>query len=317
MAYTSGGLIQAQDYNWLAWGGNTSGTYTTSVNNLAVVWGQGTGTYGYGQDVSAFSTVTATSTVTAAQWSGLVYHLNKTLGHQGGAGAQLASGSNIGITAGATVTSFANVSTAIGTIVTNRLTYNAQGSTTTGGNIDDSISTAGALSAAYNVKVTFASTDAARYFFNAGGELQYRVDTVNGGGNGRESSVDRLIDGIGGVNYKAQDNGGRTGSGITLNTNNTAIGYYDQTTSPQTLVAVTDTTAAYTSNTASLQVYTDDATTTRGSKGATVLFRINLSITDKTWDDTLSMTLRHRIDIKYPETTYLATTWGTPTSAGA
>jgi len=315
MAYTSGGLIQAQDYNWLAWGGNTSGTYTTSVNNLAVVWGVGDGTYGWGQDVSAFSTVSASNTVTAAQWSGLVYHVNKALGHTGD--TQLASGSNIGITSGATITSFANVSTAIGTITTNRLSFGAQGSTTTGGNIDDSISTAGALTASYDVKVTFASTDAARYFFNAGGELQYRVDTVSGGGNGRESSVDRLIDGIGGVNYKAQDNGGRTGSGITLNTNTTTIGYYDQTTSFQTLVAVTDTTAAYTSNTASLQVRTDDATTTRNSKGATVVFRINLSVTDKTWDDTLSMTLRHRVDIKNPETTYLATSWGTPTSAGA
>ena len=93
MAYTTGELIQAQDYNWLTWGGNTGGTYTTSINNLAVVWGHGTGLYGYGQDVSAISTVAAADTVTAAQWSGFVYHLNKTLNHQGQ--TPIANGSNV------------------------------------------------------------------------------------------------------------------------------------------------------------------------------------------------------------------------------
>ena len=83
MTYSSGGLIQATDYNNLTWGGATTGVYTTASNNLAVVWGHGTGLYGYGQDVSAISTVAAADTVTAAQWSGFVYHLNKTLNHQG------------------------------------------------------------------------------------------------------------------------------------------------------------------------------------------------------------------------------------------
>jgi hypothetical protein len=314
MAYTSGGTIQAQDYNWLTWGGNTSGTYTEAVNNLAIIWGQGTGQKGYGQDVSAFSTVSATNEVTAAQWSGFVYHLNKSLGHQGQ--TRLANGSNIGIVAGATVAAFSNVSTAVTQINSTYLSHFAVGTKTTGSNLDETLSSTTGLSIAtnYDVTVTFSSTDAARYFFNAGGELQYRCSTYSSGGSGSENSVTRIVDGIGGVNFRTTDNGGRTGSGITLNTNTTSIGYYDLTTSEQTLIKVTDTTASYTASNANLNVYYAGATT-RGAKGNVVRFRLNLAVSNKTWDDTISMGLRHRVDIQYPSTTYLANAAGTPTPA--
>ena len=314
MAYTSGGTIQAQDYNWLTWGGNTSGTYTEAVNNLAIIWGQGTGQKGYGQDVSAFSTVSATNEVTAAQWSGFVYHLNKSLGHQ--SQTQLANGSNIGIVAGATVEAFSNVSTAVTQINSTYLSHFAVGTKTTGSNLNETISSTTGLSLAtnYDVTVTFSSTDAARYFFNAGGELQYRVSTYSSGGSGSENSVTRIVNGIGGVNFRTTDNGGRTGSGITLNTNTTSIGYYDLTTSEQTLIKVTDTTAAYTASNANLNVYYEGATT-RGAKGNVVRFRLNLAVSNKTWNDTISMGLRHRVDIQYPSTTYLANAAGTPSPA--
>ena len=351
MAYTSGGEIREWDYNILAWGGNTSGTYTASPNNLAYVWGVGTGQKGYGQDVSAFPVVTTGSLVTAASWSGLVYHVNKSLAHQGQ--TQLANGSNIGIVAGETVTSFANVLTGTTQINTTNLSHFAVGTKTTGSNLDDAISstTGLSLSTNYDVTVTFASADQARYFFNAGGELQYRVSTVSGGGTGScggsvsgggsgsasssgsggsvssgsgsgsggggtgsESSVDRLVTGIGGVDFRTTDNGGRTGSGITLNTNTTSIGYYDLTTSEQTLIKVTDTTAAYTASNANLNTFYQGATD-RGAKGNLVRFRVNLFVSDKTWNDTISMTLRHRVDIQYPSTTYLAAVSGTPVVA--
>jgi hypothetical protein len=44
-----------------------------------------------------------------------------------------------------------------------------------------------------------------------------------------------------------------------------------------------------------------------------VVFRTVYTIADKTWDDTLSLTYRMRVDIVNPETTYLTNTWGTPT----
>ena len=88
MAYASGGLITASDYNSLSWGG-TQGTYTASPVNLAYVLGVGYGQFGYGQSVSSINTVAAAATVTAVQWSGLLSGINACLGHQSGAGAAL------------------------------------------------------------------------------------------------------------------------------------------------------------------------------------------------------------------------------------
>ena len=90
MAYASGGLITASDYNSLSWGG-TQGTYTASPVNLAYMLGIGNGQFGYGQTVSSINTVAAaaTATVTAVQWSGLLSGINACLGHQSGAGAAL------------------------------------------------------------------------------------------------------------------------------------------------------------------------------------------------------------------------------------
>jgi hypothetical protein len=55
MAYSSGGNIEAIDYNNLAWGSNSGGTYTTnsSNKNIAVVWGTGNGRFGYGQSTAS------------------------------------------------------------------------------------------------------------------------------------------------------------------------------------------------------------------------------------------------------------------------
>jgi hypothetical protein len=114
-----------------------------------------------------------------------------------------------------------------------------------------------------------------------------------------------------GTGFKALNNTGRTGTGITLNTNDTTIGYYDMVYNTNTvIVAVTDTTAAYTASVGSIGIYASDSTTTNGSKGVTVVFRISYNIPDKTWDDTLSITLNSRVDIVYPETTYLTSSWG-------
>jgi hypothetical protein len=311
MAYQSAGLISATDYNNLAWGG-TQGTYTAVTKNIAYVMGVGTGAAGYGQTITAINTVAAAATVTATQWSGLLTLLNGALGHQSGAGAQLSGN----YTAGQTITYFANVNTAVTTINTNAALYNAQGSTTTGANFDVTVTGSTGLSSyTVNRTVTFGSADQARYFFNAGGQLNLRLSTVNSTDTGSENSFNRLVTGIGGVGFRNTTNTGRTGTGITLNTNTTAHGYRNNlVNTPTTLVTVTDTTTSYTASTATLSVYTTDATTTNGSVGATVVFRTVFTIADKTWDDALSLTYRTAVDIVFPESTYLTTNaWGTPT----
>jgi hypothetical protein len=250
--------------------------------------------------------------VTAVQWAGLLYTVNGALAHQ--SGTQVAAG-NLNAVAGGTITAFSNVSTAVTTINTNRLTAVGGGTTLTGSNFDTAISSSSGLSS-YTVDrtVTFASTNAARYFFNAGGQLNLRLSAINSTGNGSESSFNRLVTGLGGVGFRARTNTGRTGTGITVNTNNTALGYYNNAfNSPNNLVQVTDTTASYTASTGFIQVLTTNSDFTNGGKGLNVVFRTVFTIADKTWDDTLSLTYRMAVDIVNPSTLYLANTWGTPT----
>jgi len=316
MAYATGSIIDAWDYNLLTWGGNTTGTYTSTPSNLAWVWGVGNAAVGYGQDATAMTTVSVGGTVTATQWSTFVQRLNLTLGHQSGAGARLATGSNIGIVAGATIQAFANVATAVGTVNTNAALFAAQGGTTTGSNFDDSVSRSDALTnQVYGQRtVTFSSANAARYFFNAGGRLNYVVSTPTAAGSGRNANFVGLINGLGGWGQLNTTSSGRTGTGQTLNTNSTTFGYRNNAlNSWTTVVQVTSTAATYTSDTAAIQVQTNSSDTTNGSNGLTVQFRCLYNLVDKTWDDTINVTHRTRVDIVFPSTTYLANAWGTPT----
>jgi hypothetical protein len=308
MAYASGGIISASDFNGIANG--------TSGANIAWVWGTGYGATGYGQSVTNLASLSSGAQVTALQWSNMLSALNGCLGHQSGAAAQLAPAA-LNYTAGSTITYFANVATAATTINTNYALYNStQGATTTGSNFDDAVSTSTGLSnAVYGLRtVTFASADQARVFFNAGGQLNYVVSTPTGAGSGAQNDFIGMIGGLGGWGQRNTTSTGRTGTGQTLGTNSTTFGYRNNVlNSWTTVVSVTSTAASYTSDTAVIQVQTNSSTTTNGANGATVQFQCVYNIADHTWDDSISVTHRTRVDIIKPETTYLSDVWGTIT----
>jgi hypothetical protein len=318
MAYSSGGLIQATDYNNLTWGG-TQGTYTNATNNLAFVLGVGNAQSGYGQSVSSINTVAANSTtVTALQWTGLLNGLNACLGHQSGSAAQIASGTMV---TGGVITYQANINTAATTINTNKALYTAQGTTTTGSTFSPNFTVAATTAAqtwTFTRTVTFPSADQARYFFNSGGRLNLvTISATNGDSTARSGDWVTLI-GTNLVNISAIQsltNGGRSGTGGTLNTNNTSLGYFNSTTSAQTITQVTSTTATYTGD------YVIVAIRTNGKQGAnydngTILyldFTVYSAAKAASFNESINVTWNHRIDIVYPETTYLTNSWGTPT----
>ena len=313
MAYSSGGLIEATDFNTFGWGGS-SGTYRTSPNNLAVVLGVGTGDYGYGQSVTGLESVAAGGTVTATQWSTLVTGVNKALQHQGGA----ALSPTPAITAGNAITHEADLSSSIGTIVTNRLNAGSMGSTTTGSVFTYNWVVANQTAAASNTQsrtVTFASANQARYFFNAGGKINIDWYTANGSDTNREISIRDMIDTEFNNlnNFAYTSNSGRGGTGGTLNTNATTIGYYDLTTSAQNLVKITSDNAGYTADTIELRVKTD-AVNSQGSgdKGRILTFEFYVYTGPRSlaFNQAINMNLNMRIDIQNPETTYLSNSWG-------
>ena len=72
MTYTTGGLIQATDYNNFA---------NDAANNVGRIWSTGSGDIGYGQ--TAISNVAVGGEVTAVQWATLVNALASMGSHQG------------------------------------------------------------------------------------------------------------------------------------------------------------------------------------------------------------------------------------------
>jgi hypothetical protein len=309
MSYAQGDKIDASDYNNLLNGSN----------QLNTVWGVGTGNAGYGQ--TALSTVSQSGTITATQWATLINTLNSIRTHQSGAGSGISA-----VTAGAKIDWISTLQTQVNSAYTNRLSFAASGTTVTGTNLASawtSGSTGSTLSGTWGARCAFASANAARYFFNAGGRLKFNFSASGSNGSGRSNGIVALAGFMGGVNTFGQTtNGGRSGSGGTLNTNNTALGYWNVTYDTNTtIVAVTNTTAAYTSDTASIYVRLTGTRGANGDNGVNVDFYGTMSSTSGTngpgaaysFDDSLSVTVNRSIDVLPPSATNLTNTWGTPT----
>ena len=306
MAYEVGGLIEATDYNTLINGGNKFNT----------TWSVGTGNAGYGQ--TAITTKTAGNTVSATEWASLVNKLNIVSTHQVGT----ATGDVAPVT-GDVVAFLASAGTSIDTVYTNRLNFNAQGSTTTdGGTSHNPVDADGTATFTYTRTATFASADQARYFFNNGGELNLDLTAgANTGGTGGGAQLLSLITALGGVaDFRATTNNGRTGTGETETTNNLTIGYYDLTTSNQVISRVDESGAAYTPYTSdwiSVSVKSNGVQGANGDVGTIVTWTIILtggSASSGSFNDNVDIVFTSKLNITYPETASgLSNTWGTVT----
>ncbi|CAB4128962.1 hypothetical protein UFOVP112_113 [uncultured Caudovirales phage] len=324
MAYSQGGLIAAADYN----------NFINGSNQLNTVWNVGTGNAGYGQ--TAISAVSQSGTVTATQWATLINTLNSTLVHQSGTGSGISA-----TTAGTTINYLSTLSTNVNTAYTNRVNFATQGTTTTGTATNSNftcVNTTAAQTFTVSRTATFASADQARYFFNAGGQLNFVCGTAtNGGATNRGADLVTLVN-TNFISYPAfrqGSGGGRSGTGGTVVTNVTNIGYYQLTTLDQTLVKITSTTSPYTGDYIQLVVKSNGTIGANGDKGTVITYTLTLysdvqstystppaagpggvaPVTNTTTEDSINITVPNRIDIVYPETTNLTNSWGTVTIA--
>jgi hypothetical protein len=158
MTYSSGGLIQATDYN---------GFVSTTVGaNINATWNT---TYGQ----TALATVSTGGTVTATQWASLVNTTTNMAAHQ-----PTTITSRAAPTTGTTISVLAAVNTDITNCFTNRYNAYAVGTQFTGwtGTNAKTAATSGATwTITFTNTVTFASSAAAQYFFNAGGLIKIDV----------------------------------------------------------------------------------------------------------------------------------------------
>jgi len=187
MTYAQTGLIEATDYNNLAWGSNSGGTYvSTATPNLAFIHGTGYGRYGYGQSTSGYAQLSATNIVTATQWTGLLNGINAVLGHQGASAIAPSS-----VTVGDTITYFSSISTGTSTANTNASTgtvgarTNSTNWTGTSTNYQDGASpwgTGASRTGRFTLTVTWSTADLARYWWNCGGalDLSFSISPTTG-----------------------------------------------------------------------------------------------------------------------------------------
>lgn len=316
MTYSSGGLIQASDYNTLAWGSAGGGTYVDS-DNLAVVWGTGTGRYGFGQSTSAFTQVAAPNIVTAAQWTGLLGQMTAAKNHNGATFGTMGSS----VTAG-TVISY--ISTVASNLTALRGAVGTSAGALTNSAATNKTTASGWQTATHTHTVTFASADAARYFFNAGGQIKITPSIPNSGAT-RELEWYDLATKCGTITFGYRNTtGSGTGTPTTLlNANNG--GYWNLTTTPTTHFLMYADSAPYTPNYISIQVSWSG---TAANGGYPTLTFTTL------WNDAQNQALEdinaatgaaipgtQNVDniattslvVASPPTTYLTNTWGTPT----
>jgi hypothetical protein len=299
MAYQQGGLIEATDYNNLING----------TNQLNRVWSVGNGNAGYGQ--TAISTVAATNTVTAAQWATLINALNGVRTHQSGSGSGISA-----VTAGQRIDHLSTLQTQVNSAFTNRGAFVAQGGTTTG-TVNTTNPSAGATSAfSYfrDTNVSFSSANAARYFFNAGGQINFVCSATSNDGSSRSTTLRDMINQAGGLGaFRNTTNGGRSGTGGTIVTNNTSFGYRNLVfNSPTTLVDM-DVAGTYSAHNVVIQVFANNSDTTNGSITSSIAFRLFMSAAaDDGFGGSINLNVSVRADIVFPSTTHLSNSWGTP-----
>jgi hypothetical protein len=330
MTYSTGGLIEATDYNTFV--GNT----TAGLNR---VWSTGSGDAGWGQ--TTIATASTGGTVTATQWSSLVNNL-ATSGTQ----TNTTITSRSAPTAGTTIGILANVSADITSVTTNRGNAAAVGTeygTFTG--TTSKTTTTGSGTAAWTITfthvITFADANSARYFWNAGGRvrLQYGKSST-----GLDSDPDwnTFIGQVGSiyvsgrVNSAAQTIAGTSytgttrigGTGGTQTTLATTTGWYSLTAgaAATTVFQLNDATAPYTGDTivttaavnagsTTLTLTTTFNSTARAGAGQNTQISGGTAVSSPA--TSIGAATAPTVLCTYipPSTASLTNTWGTPTIA--
>jgi hypothetical protein len=311
MSYAQFGTIQASDFNTLV-----GGDPTATANTLNATWAVGSAGAGYGQTAQA--NVSVGQTIGASEWANLVNRTANAATHQGSSITSVTAPS-----AGGSITYLSAIPTNLQTIYTNRRNAATQSSTTS--NAVVSGATWSSL-ATFTHTATFANGDAARYFFNSGGQLA--ITCAHPSGTGINLLLNNLASNVGTVVLSSPTSGTATIAGTAYNgvqrvggggnapTVATNSGYYSWTTSNANVYYQTASTgpSGYLSTNINIFVKTNGTVGSNGDVG-------NVITIYTVWDEipnglTVSTGSATTVTLRPPETTYIANTWGTPTVAG-
>jgi hypothetical protein len=316
MAYQVGGSIQAVDYNTLV-GGNP----TTTANTLNATWATGGSSAGYGQ--AALANVSVGQSVLASQWAGLVSNTASAASHQGSSITSVSAP-----VAGGVITYVAAIVTNLSTIYSNRLNAAAQGTTTSNTATFGSTWQTGLT---FTHTATFANGDAARYFFNSGGQLAMTVS--HPGGTNMNLLFNNLCSNVGTVVISSPSSGAITVAGTSYNgvtkiggggnspTVDSTKGYYGLTTANSTVFTQTASTgpSGYLSTFIRFIAKTNGVQGSNSDNGSVITI---YTIWDEVPDggsalSTVGTGSATTLTVRPPSTTNISNTWGTITLAGS
>jgi len=317
MAYSKYGKVEATDLSSTLLGAATS----TTPTNINTVWSTGNGKSGYGQPV--LTPAPQNGKVSASDWSTLISATTAVASQQGTPVTAIAVPGT-----GSPVVYYDALPTNIAAIYTGRNNAALQGSSTT-------VTTTNATTW-YNYitfvhTVTFTTADAARYFFNAGGQIALTFAHPTGSGinglfNVLGTSCGTLVissPNTGTVSIAASTYNGvnKVGGAGTVTTLSPNVGYWGMTTTNQEVFkqfggSFTNPVpggGTYSQNFLSVNVKTNGPQGSNGDNGSII------TVTT-TWDEvpnglTASAGTAVAVTIKPPSTTYIANTWGTPVVA--
>lgn len=311
MSYAQFGLIEATDFNNLV-GGNP----VTSSGKLNTVWATGGTNAGYGQ--TAVANVSVGGTVAATDWANLVNKTSNSASHQGTSITSVTAPS-----AGGTVTYLSAIPTNLTTIYNSRLNAASQGSTTSN---TATRATTWSSALTFTHTATFANGDAARYFFNSGGQLAITCSHPSGTGinlllNNLASNVGTVVLSsptsgsitVAGTSYNGITKVGGGGNAPTVSTNS---GYYALTASNVTAFTQTASTgpSGYLSTFIRVIVKSNGTQGSNGDAGSVITI---YTIWDEVPDGlTAAANSATTLTVRPPATTYIANTWGAISLSG-
>ena len=319
MTYATGQIISNGDYNTFATG-SANGVANNAVANVNTIWGVGNGNKGYGQ-TNVLSPVTTGTLVTAAQWSSMFSKITSVANHQGTSITALTNPvtGNLIQAKSALSGNINSINNRVGNV--SGYATGAQGSVSFSGANNNRWNNA----LTFTITVTFASGDAARYFFNAGGVIALAPFHSSFTSNNKNTSWTNLTAACGTIifGYNTTTASGNTAGGTGTVTPPVALGYWQSTTTSQGIQLQYATGAAPYANTnyIATQVKTNGHQGTNGDVGSVLTFTVF-------WEDPASPTWGAPTDIvdgtssmfwtvELPITTYLSNTWGNPTVSGS
>jgi len=309
VAYTQGNKILTDHYNTFVSGDPLFGVKNNNVNNINSLWGLGSGDRGYGQS-TILGEVAVSNTVTATQWATLLTRTNSMASHQGSALT-----ATISPTGGDIIEAITAIQGNIDLLATNRQDAIATG---TSDNIVASDGTGWALTSTHRIDVLFSTADHARYFFNAGGQLEITFSRVGGAGSSKELDWDDqggggLLGDFGttiiGSHHTTKTGGTGPYGGGTENTEY-GIGYYELDLVGIEVHRQFASGSVYTSNKVNITASVNGPQGVNNDNGSLVSI-IGECLDPSASGDPITGTMNMLVLVRYPSTTFLTeAAWG-------